>query len=181
VSSASRLSTKANLVSKYGDGFVTSASHPELADQYGNIGTSNPYTGVSRPGTAAAVVGQTPEESPPSGPIDLHALELEAHHNQIKETLLALYEHLQSVSFPSERRQLEESKKGIDVLIKKLYRNEIEEQLESKVLSMVDAITNQDLRTAAAIHTVLVSTDWKFQKDWLKGIKVLLQLATKKL
>jgi protein transport protein SEC31 len=27
------------LVSKYGDGFVTSASHPELASQYGNIGT----------------------------------------------------------------------------------------------------------------------------------------------
>ena len=27
------------LASKYGDGFVTSASHPELASQYGNIGT----------------------------------------------------------------------------------------------------------------------------------------------
>lgn len=27
------------LVSKYGDGFVTSASHPELASQYGNVGT----------------------------------------------------------------------------------------------------------------------------------------------
>lgn len=27
------------LVSKYGDGFVTSSSHPELAHQYGNVGT----------------------------------------------------------------------------------------------------------------------------------------------
>jgi protein transport protein SEC31 len=27
------------LASKYGDGFVTSASHPELASQYGNVGT----------------------------------------------------------------------------------------------------------------------------------------------
>ena len=28
-----------NLASKYGDGFVTSSSHPELASQYGNVGT----------------------------------------------------------------------------------------------------------------------------------------------
>lgn len=32
----SRTST---LASKYGDGFVTSSSHPELASQYGNVGT----------------------------------------------------------------------------------------------------------------------------------------------
>jgi len=32
-------STPAKLASKYGDGFVSSASHPELAEQYGNIGT----------------------------------------------------------------------------------------------------------------------------------------------
>ena len=183
VGSASKLSTKANLVSKYGDGFVTSASHPELADQYGNVGTSNPYTGVTRPGTAAAVLGQASpkQDAPPSGPIDLHALELEAHHAQIKDTLLALYDHLQTVSFPSERRQLEESKKGIDVLMKKLSRNSLEEETESKVLSMVGAIANHDLRTAAAIQTTLVNTDWRTEKDWLKGMKVLLQLATKKL
>jgi protein transport protein SEC31 len=29
----------ARLVSKYGDGFVTSSSHPELGQQYGNVGT----------------------------------------------------------------------------------------------------------------------------------------------
>ena len=31
--------TPSRLASKYGDGFVTSASHPELAEQYGNVGT----------------------------------------------------------------------------------------------------------------------------------------------
>jgi hypothetical protein len=31
--------TPSKLASKYGDGFVTSASHPELAEQYGNHGT----------------------------------------------------------------------------------------------------------------------------------------------
>jgi protein transport protein SEC31 len=32
-------STKNRMASKYGDGFVTSASHPELGSQYGNVGT----------------------------------------------------------------------------------------------------------------------------------------------
>uniref|UniRef100_A0A7S4RGY3 WW domain-containing protein n=1 Tax=Ditylum brightwellii TaxID=49249 RepID=A0A7S4RGY3_9STRA len=31
--------TPSKLVSKYGDGFVTSSSHPELGEQYGNVGT----------------------------------------------------------------------------------------------------------------------------------------------
>lgn len=32
-------SRTSKLASKYGDGFVTSSSHPELASQYGNVGT----------------------------------------------------------------------------------------------------------------------------------------------
>lgn len=182
-STTSSVTSASKLVSKYGDGFVTSASHPELADQYGNVGTSNPYTGVSRPGTAAAVLGGSlsTEQAPPSGPVDLSTLELEEHHAQMKDTLLGLYDYLVSVSFPSENRQLEEAKKGIDILIKKLARKTIEDDTESKVYSMVVALANHDIRTAAAIQTSLVSTDWKAHKDWLKGIKVLLQLATKKM
>jgi protein transport protein SEC31 len=32
-------STSQKVASKYGDGFVTSASNPQLAEQYGNVGT----------------------------------------------------------------------------------------------------------------------------------------------
>ena len=32
-------STALRVASKYGDGFVTSASNPQLAEQYGNVGT----------------------------------------------------------------------------------------------------------------------------------------------
>ena len=35
----SRSATPSRLAKKYGDGFVTSSSHPELGEQYGNIGT----------------------------------------------------------------------------------------------------------------------------------------------
>jgi protein transport protein SEC31 len=40
---ASSLKTQ-KVANKYGDGFVTSASNPKLAEQYGIIGTSNPYS-----------------------------------------------------------------------------------------------------------------------------------------
>ena len=36
---ASSVTTTQKVASKYGDGFVTSASHPQLAEQYGNVGT----------------------------------------------------------------------------------------------------------------------------------------------
>ena len=39
VSNSTGSNLQATLASKYGDGFVTSASHPELAAQYGNVGT----------------------------------------------------------------------------------------------------------------------------------------------
>ena len=37
-SSAAALKTQ-KVANKYGDGFVTSASNPKLAEQYGNVGT----------------------------------------------------------------------------------------------------------------------------------------------
>ena len=37
--SSGRSSTSQKVASKYGDGFVTSASNPQLAEQYGNVGT----------------------------------------------------------------------------------------------------------------------------------------------
>jgi len=183
-STASRTSKTAKLVSRYGDGFVTSSSHPELADRYGNVGTSNPYS-VTRPGTAAAVVRRPSSEgeinkAPESGPVDIHAVELSAEHEQIKANLVALYDYLQSIASHSEQRQLDEAKKGIEALVKKLMRNEIDQETEANLVSMITAISNHDFRTATSITTELVNHEWKVHKDWLKGIKLLLQLAAKK-
>ena len=180
--SASSSNRGNKLVSKYGDGFVTSSSHPELAQQYGNVGTSNPYTGAARPGTAAAVVKgvASPVEPQPEEPIDIHAVELAQQHVQVRDTLLGLYEHLLSISSPTEKRQLDEAKKGIDSLVKKLSQNGLDEETDAKVVAMTSAITSHDFRSATSIQTALVSHEWKFHKDWLKGIKLLLQLASKK-
>jgi protein transport protein SEC31 len=56
--SASNLSNTRNaqLASKYGDGFVSSHSRPELGGQYGNVGTSNPYHNSARTLQGSSIV-----------------------------------------------------------------------------------------------------------------------------
>ena len=58
---------------------------------------------------------------------------------------------------------------------------DIFEETKGTVFNMVMALVNRDYGTAAAMQTALVSSDWKSHKDWLKGMKVLIQLASRKL
>jgi protein transport protein SEC31 len=178
--SGTRTPTKDTLASKYGDGFVTSASHPELAQQYGNVATSNPYKGSSRPGTAAAVV-QTRTATPPiSGSMNFDSLALSDHHNSIKEILLTAVEALKSAPLnPVEKRQLGEAEKAIAILVKKLAGGYLSDDIVEKVWQLVTAVAAQDFATASTIQTSLANSEWREQKDWLKGIKILIALASK--
>lgn len=181
---ASYKSTSAvdSLASKYGDGFVTSASHPELANQYGNVGTSNPYKGASRPGIAASVVSSTHGSAPVSHTLDMDSLEVPEDMMPVKDALLGLLVSLQSITLTAaDNRQLTEAEKGVTILIKKLARGQLGENVLSQVYSMVGALANRDFITATTVQTGLVNSDWRDHKDWLKGIKLLIQLASKKL
>lgn len=180
----STLSTPSKLASKYGDGFVTSASHPALAQQYGNVGTSNPYTGAERPGTAAAVLTSSTGARPPvSGtfnPSKLHDLSTDLQ--PIKDGLLELVAILSGHQLgPADKKQMSEGEKGIAILLKRLARGDIDPLVASKMSTMVTALRNGDFATAASIQTGLVTSDWRDNKDWLKGIKNVIQIATKKL
>jgi protein transport protein SEC31 len=170
-----------SLVSKYGDGFVTSASNPELAHQYGNVGTSNPYGGIARPGTAAAAV-PTPQRTPVSGSLNFDALQLSNHHHSIKNTLLGVTSALDGTNLnPVEKRQLSEAEKGVAILVKKLAMDALSEEIIQQVFSLVSAVSMRDFGTALTVQTVLANSEWKEHKDWLKGIKILIQIASKKL
>jgi protein transport protein SEC31 len=175
-------STQHSVASKYGDGFVTSSSHPELAQQYGNVGTSNPYGGNSRPGIAASVVSSTHGSAPVSETLDLELLEVPEDMVPVKDALLGVLNSLQNVTLTAaDKRQLVEAEKGVAVLIKKLARGGLGPELMSQVYNMIGALANRDFNSATAIQTALVNSDWKTQKDWLKGIKLLIQLTSKKL
>lgn len=180
ISNGNLSATPSRLASKYGDGFVTSASHPELAEQYGNVGTSNPYTGAARPGTAAM---SATAKAPVSGTFDPNQPPaLSAEHQPIADGLLNIVANLSAMALGgSDKRQLAESEKGVAVLLKRLARGDIDSGLASQVGSLVGALQNRDYATAGAIQTVLVNNEWKEHKDWLKGLKFLIQLASKRL
>lgn len=171
---------KSSLVSKYGDGFVSSSSNPELAYQYGNVGTSNPYGSSNRPGTAAAVI-QTPPRAPVSGSLNFDSIQLSDTHAHMKDILLGLSESLKVAHLnPVEKRQMGEAEKGIAILVKKLARSEVDDDAVQQVSALVSALSMQDFGSAVAIQAGLANTHWRQDKDWLKGIKILVQLASKK-
>lgn len=170
--------TQVNLASKYGDGFVTSASHPELGEQYGNIGTSNPYPD-SRPGTA---VVRKDEKSLTTDKLDINmAAEVSDEYKQTIDGLLGFVIHLSNQSLTgSEKKQFLEIEKGVARFIQRLNRKEIEAEVVCKVENMVIAIKKSDFSLATSIQTSLVNSDWKKHKDWLKSKKFLIQLMSRK-
>ena len=172
---------KNTLASKYGDGFVTSASHPELAYQYGNVGTSNPYKGAERPGTAAAVVAST-QQAPISETFNVDQLELSADFAPMRDSLIQLVESLKGMQLgAADRRQLTDGEKAVAVFCKKLARGSIHDESLENAKTMISSLVSSDFRTATSMQTSLVNSDWREHKDWLKGFKSLIQLASRKL
>jgi len=171
-------SRNAKMASKYGDGFVTSASHPELASQYGNVGTSNPYHTTGRPGTAT-VSSAAVYKSPVSGNVDTIP-PLKDEYQTIPDTLLALIEALRGGQLSSvDKRQLAEAQKAVAIFSKRLALGDITDEIAKQMLSMTNFLSAYDWSSATATQTSLVSDEWKEHKEWLKGIKALVQLSTK--
>jgi len=176
--STSSNSRNVKLASKYGDGFVTSASHPELASQYGNVGTSNPYHTNGRPGKAN-VPSSAPERAPVSGNVDTIPA-LKEEYQPIPDTLLSLINALKGGQLASvDKRQLAEAEKAVAIFSKRLALCEISDEIADKMLSLTNFLSAYDWSSATAIQTSLVSNEWKENKEWLKGIRTLVQLATK--
>lgn len=159
---------------------MTSASHPALAEQYGNVGTSNPYTEAERPGPAQ--VSQI-NKAPVSGTFDPSAIpDVSIDYQPTKNALLELVQAIQGMQLSAgDKKQLSEGEKGVAIFVKRVARNEITTEVSSKVLSMVDALRSSDFSTALTVQTDLINSEWRDHKDWLKGMKNLIQLATKKL
>ena len=176
-----RTSSSTKVANKYGDGFVTSASNPELAEQYGNVGTSNPYTNASRPGTAAAAVGGG-KKAPVSGTFDPNAMPaLGQEYQYLQDGLVVIVERLAaSASSPMEKKQAAESQKGVAVFVKTLARGGVDGGIAEQVGAMLSALQNRDYGSASSIVTGLVSNEWKDHKDWLKGFKFMCQVCQKK-
>jgi protein transport protein SEC31 len=144
--------------------------------------SSNPYTNANRPGTAAAAVGMTPKKAPVSGtwaPDSMPALSEE--NKELQDGLMAIVDRLTSSDLSSmEKKQVAESQKAVAVFIKTVSRGGMDADIVNKVRTMMYNLQSRDYASASSIVTGLVSNEWKDHKDWLKGMKFLIQMVTKK-
>merc|ERR1711935_803049 len=149
----------------------------ELASQYGNVGTSNPYGGA-RSGIAAV---SSVEKAPVSGTFEPNRIpELSTELQPIKDCLMGVVDALNAAATNGgDKRLLSESERGVAVLLKRLALGDIAAEISAKLLQMTGFITTYDFGSAQSVLTDLVSNEWRDHKDWLKGVKALLQLARK--
>jgi protein transport protein SEC31 len=143
---------------------------------------SNPYTNANRPGTAAAAVGNTPKKAPISGTLDPNALlSLSEEDKDLQNGLMSIAGQLITSAIGSmEQKQASESQKAVAVFIKTLARGGVSADVANKVRYILFSLQNRDYATASSIITGLVSNEWKDHKDWLKGLKFMVQMSSKK-
>ena len=153
-----------SLANKYGDGFVSSASNPALAAQYGNIGTANPYNGSARPGQAD-VAGPAGTLAPAEAPAPV---QMDPAYQPIVDGLnhfLATLGSMQLLS--SEKKQLAEVQKGVTAFIAKLGTGGVDAGTCAHMLQLVQFMSARDYNNANVVNTTLANTVWKEHKDWL--------------
>jgi len=80
----------------------------------------------------------------------------------------------------SEKRQMTEVHKAALILSDKLNRHQLDEHACEQLLAMVGFINSADFRNALEVHKGLTTTHWSSDKEWLKGVKCLIQLCQKK-
>jgi len=161
--------------------------HPSLVKQTsGTLG----YPGAG-PATAAAAhtpavvtpaVAATPAVVTPAAAAAPAAANLgDSADNQYVVYLGQLINNLTAViTAPAEKKQLTSVTSAYEVLVQQTSRGELAPETLNKVNLLVDALSNRNFPGASQIQADLANTVWNQHKDWIKGIKIFIQLASKK-
>ena len=75
---------------------------------------------------------------------------------------------------------MKEIKNACNILFDKLNAQALSPDVCNSLLQMTQLLRQGDFKTALAVHVGLTTTDWSEHKDWLRGLKFLIQLSTKK-
>ena len=142
--------------------------------------TSNPYSGVERPGIANVTPTSKEPVQESFDPNDPPPVKPEVQH--ISDGILHVMNFLSSCAQTSnEKRQLSEIQKGVGIFLLRLSRDELDAALVESMGYFIGAINNKDFNTANSIQTDMVNSYWRSQKEWLKGMKFLIQMSARKL
>ncbi|OQR85466.1 hypothetical protein ACHHYP_11810 [Achlya hypogyna] len=80
-----------------------------------------------------------------------------------------------------EAKQLGDIKKAADVLFSKLGSGELSDVVLDLVHDMAGGLAARDIKHAQQVHVVLTKDHWTQHKDWLRGLKALIQICVKRI
>eukprot|EP00602_Paraphysomonas_sp_CaronLab_P004721 CAMPEP_0185020746 /NCGR_PEP_ID=MMETSP1103-20130426/3384_1 /TAXON_ID=36769 /ORGANISM="Paraphysomonas bandaiensis, Strain Caron Lab Isolate" /LENGTH=1052 /DNA_ID=CAMNT_0027551833 /DNA_START=113 /DNA_END=3271 /DNA_ORIENTATION=+ len=96
------------------------------------------------------------------------------------DALLQLATLLQGKALPGpDKRSLSAVNQALACLQQQMSANQVSVETSGKLEQLVAALHNKQISAANAIHTDLVNTCWAQHKDWIKGLKYLIQLIAK--
>ncbi len=86
---------------------------------------------------------------------------------------------VQVVTSPADKRQLSMVQTSITALKNKAMAGGVDVTILEKLSQLVAQIQSKNAAGANQIQMDLVNTAWGNHKEWIKGLKVLIQLACK--
>ena len=85
-----------------------------------------------------------------------------------------------TLTSPQDKKQLVMVRTGYTALQEKMRANEVDAGVLAKLTAFVEHMANRNFPLATAVQTDLVNTAWNEHKEWVKGLKNLIQLANRK-
>ena len=164
---------------KENDGFGSTAGNKEAGAKYGNFPTNpTPQHGVPNYKQQHQHVADQPAvvEEPVF-------VEVSAEMDQTLKTMTMLIEQIKQAQPPpskAELRQLQEAESARSVLETKLQTNLVSASVQTRLRELTQAFNAYDFKTASSINVQLTTTDWSEHKDWLKGTKYLIVVASRR-
>ncbi|KAH9094474.1 hypothetical protein LEN26_018312 [Aphanomyces euteiches] len=173
---SSRISTIPVDISKgKADGFVSSVGNKDLIRKYGNSTTA--ILSPTETEKAAGFHNTPAAPAAPLGATDNVSAEDMAIVRGFNEFIAVL--EASNLS-PIEAKQIPEIQKSKDLMFTKLNVGELSPNVVKNLHELVQAFARKDFRAAGQIHTSLTTTDWAQHKDWLRGLKTLINLGVKR-
>ena len=91
-----------------------------------------------------------------------------------------LIDSITAVCSPPEKRQMQMVSAAHAHLLEKWAAGEVGADVLQKLAQLVGDLAQRNFVGASTMQTDLANTAWGQHKEWIKGLKVLIQLASKK-
>ncbi|CAN0440858.1 unnamed protein product [Ectocarpus sp. 12 AP-2014] len=82
---------------------------------------------------------------------------------------------------PTEKKMLGDVTKAVGILFGKMGRGQVEQETLAKVGQLVESLQARDIKRAGAVQHGLTNSAWASHKDWLKALKYLTTLVSRRL